>query len=315
MPYAMPPALPTLTPVALPPGVVDAAGRVARDVSCRKCAYNLRGLPVDGNCPECGRAVGLSIVGDLLRYSDPAWLVTLRRGVTLILLSILAMIVVAFIGGFLGARAGNGNEGSPAALMSLGAQLLGFFGAWFLTAPDPSGVGEDLYGTSRNVIRVTLLISMVQPLVNAAVPVIQPSLDLMKAIMLLGIPVGIAGLVGQFAQLQYLGKLATRIPDPKLTRRANFLKWAIGISYGVLILVGALVVVAARAGGGSGTIVSVGCFAGLAGLALIVFGIMYLLMLERFGKAFKREEQAARATWAAAAAASNGGQPTAVPEP
>ena len=49
---------------------LDAEGRVDEDITCRKCGYNLRGLPTDGACPECGSAVGHSTHGDLLRFCD-----------------------------------------------------------------------------------------------------------------------------------------------------------------------------------------------------------------------------------------------------
>jgi hypothetical protein len=66
-------------------GALDAAGVVVSDIPCRKCGYNLRGLHIDGRCRECGRAVGLSVQGDLLRFSDPGWLRKLQRGARLII--------------------------------------------------------------------------------------------------------------------------------------------------------------------------------------------------------------------------------------
>ena len=72
--------------------MVDAKRVVIADAPCRKCGYNVRGLSIDGRCPECGSPVGLSVMGDLLRFSDPSWVRTLRRGVTLILTGIVVYI-------------------------------------------------------------------------------------------------------------------------------------------------------------------------------------------------------------------------------
>ncbi len=49
--------------------LLDSQGRLAADVRCRQCRYNLRGLEPDATCPECGAsikpfAVSWSEVGD-----------------------------------------------------------------------------------------------------------------------------------------------------------------------------------------------------------------------------------------------------------
>src|SRR5258706_15757786 len=84
------------------PGAGTAAGLgtsgIAQDTPCRKCGYNLRGLSGDGRCPECGTSVGFSLQGDLLRFCDPSWVDTLRRGVN--------CIIGADGLGFLGVEAG-----------------------------------------------------------------------------------------------------------------------------------------------------------------------------------------------------------------
>src|SRR5438876_3717954 len=87
-----------ISPAFIPPPmpeVTDDSGTVATDIACRKCGYNLRGLPISGRCPECGTPVGLSVKGDLLRFSDPGWLRALRRGVNFII----GAVVVAILGG------------------------------------------------------------------------------------------------------------------------------------------------------------------------------------------------------------------------
>ena len=81
-------------PPTAPNPLVGPAGEIVSDLPCRKCAYNLRGLPGNGRCPECGSAVGLSVQGNLLRFSDPAWTRKLRRGAKFIVYG----VAVIFLG-------------------------------------------------------------------------------------------------------------------------------------------------------------------------------------------------------------------------
>src|SRR5262245_65813461 len=108
MSYYPPPLPPQL---AIPAGLVDAQGFVTTDLPCRKCSYNLRGLAMNGRCPECGAAVGLSVQGDLLRFSNPLWVRTLQRGVKFIIGGIATIIIGAIVGAVMTAALG-----PPAAL-------------------------------------------------------------------------------------------------------------------------------------------------------------------------------------------------------
>src|SRR4051794_532658 len=68
-------------------------GVVQKDLVCRKCGYNLRGLHIDTRCPECGTPVGFSTQGDLFRFCDPEWVHLLRKGVMLILVGVAVMML------------------------------------------------------------------------------------------------------------------------------------------------------------------------------------------------------------------------------
>ncbi len=68
---------------------IDAAGHVAGDIHCLHCAYNLKTLPVDGRCPECGEPVADS---EPLYHRPLAWLRKLRWGAALLLLTVVARV-------------------------------------------------------------------------------------------------------------------------------------------------------------------------------------------------------------------------------
>jgi hypothetical protein len=151
---------------------------------------------------------------------------------------------------------------------------------------------------------------------------------------------GLINIVGEFAKLTYFRKLALRIPDSGLAKRARSLRWPMAISLGVVVIGGAvtgtLTAIGGRpfgpAGGGGPTVVGVGLGAPagapgsvpatapagpgrgmIAGLAVfgcitpiagIVYGIVAILILAlvyRLGNAFREQARVARETWWSAA--------------
>ncbi len=70
-------AFPSTIPVR-----VDDEGRIASDVSCPRCGYNLRMQRAAGACPECGAAIDVSdaLPADHLDRADAGWRRRLARG-------------------------------------------------------------------------------------------------------------------------------------------------------------------------------------------------------------------------------------------
>lgn len=288
--FSLPPALPLPQAVAVAPD----------NTPCRKCSYDLRTLPVTGNCPECGSPVGVSIYGELLRFSDPSWVHKLAQGVFFILVGIFIIIGVVILAIFLAgvrALAPHANQ-IFIRFLSFCGNVFVLIGSWFVTEPDPSGIGEDKYGTSRKVIRVTLLLGVLNSLLTfvSQFSVLQPpGRQLIQAI---GSVLGLAGIVGVFAQLQYFAKLALRIPDDSLSGRASFLKTALSVSYGLFLLLGLVFIVASWGHPAlAPAITPVGCAAGILGIALMFFGILYLFMIDRFRRRFNEQAALARQIW------------------
>jgi hypothetical protein len=103
----------------------------ADDLICIQCGYDLRTLPADSNCPECGRAITDSVkMGPLIR-----WLPGFRSGVSFLCLAFLigAHWIQRWVYEFAWDRFNVNSDGASAvffALMFLPA-------AWFLTTPNP----------------------------------------------------------------------------------------------------------------------------------------------------------------------------------
>lgn len=270
---------------------------IAHDVTCRKCGYNLRGLSPDGRCPECGTAVGYSLQGDLLRFCDPNWVDILRGGASLFIWGIVTIFVGSIAGSFLQA-----STGSPvlAILAILAGWVLTTVGWWKMTEPDPSGLGEDRYGTPRKIIRIALIVSIFAQVIDHLPQLTKLDPASALAVQVVAVVLGLVGIVGFFAQLLYLKRLALRIPDAQLSGRAGFLMKALPISYGAMIVLGILAALMMRnSSPPSGGLGGLGCAAGIIGITVLVFGIMYLLLVEKMGKRFKEQAAIARRSWAA----------------
>lgn len=96
-------------------------------VLCRECGYDLRGLPTEGRCPECGTSVRLSLISLRLTDAAPTWLRSIARGMLAIKVGIVAplFVIPMAIGGLL--------ECVPLLLGS----ALRCYGVWLATMPDP----------------------------------------------------------------------------------------------------------------------------------------------------------------------------------
>jgi hypothetical protein len=242
---------------------LDDQGFLTEDVPCRQCGYDLRGLRHDGNCPECGLPVERSVHSNLVRYSDPAWIRKLRLGTILvyagfaisILLGIALAVTVSVLGtpGGIGPRTVEliGNLASLAIFLTGGVMIL--VGNWFLTTPDPSGIGEDDYGRPRLVARILLVISGLSFPVSSAIQL----LDVTGiATIVWGVLTTLIAVSGYVALLIYISRFTRRLPDTKLGKAARSVwKWIIGVtaSYAVLMTVFATIVATAIfAGPGAG---------------------------------------------------------------
>ncbi|HTW95878.1 MAG TPA: hypothetical protein VMD30_13830 [Tepidisphaeraceae bacterium] len=289
-------AIPSVSPV------------VTGDTPCRRCQYNLRTLAVDGVCPECGTPVALSVRGDLLQYSDPMWLGKLASGLLMVLTAVIAEVALfgSVYGMTLAKRPIDRVFRSPVWVpLNAGLFCLMAMGMFLAATPDPAGLGEEEYGRPRRWVRVLLAVEFAGQITMWIRQIALPARQLFIALTIAGSVASLAGAVTIFAFLAYLSRLALRIPDEHLFRRGNAIKWGLLVSYGVALLgwyflllnavFRATWLLRARSTPEIGGII--GCFYIVVGLAVLIFGIMYLLFLHRARCALKQQAALAEQLW------------------
>ncbi len=298
---------------------IDEGGRIAEDVACRSCGYNLRGLSPQATCPECATAIALSIHGDLLRFSDPVWVDRLAKGLLWIITGLIASVVFSILVGIVSAVvAGPGRTVSMRSLVLVGGLvgvalgLVTVLGAWWLTTPDPGQTETEPPITARRLARWCITAQVASSSLQMmgipgggmafGIPGVVTT-PLQEILMVAGMGMGIVVLIGDVAALIYLRQLALRIPRASLAKQTRIVMWGYASAQAMAMIFG-IIVIRLMLSIAPGTlfvvpnmVIGIG---GCVGLALLVFSIWALVLLFLYRVALQRAAAKARATWAVA---------------
>ncbi len=299
---------------------LDDAGRIAQDIPCRACGYNIRGLEPTALCPECSTPVERSILGDLLRFCDPRWLDRLASGVRLVIIGTLGGVVVAVgLTVVLVALAAGGTVAltttvSIGASVSAAVTLITVIGVWLATTPDPGddGTAAGSVGPRRLARWCVLADVAAAPLqmatsasgtIGAAGPgMAMPGLT---GLAVVGTGLGLVALIGKAAALAYFGALAGRIPRVRLARQSRTVAWGYAVCRGLGLVIGLVLApmigrMGPTPGAASGGILIVGGIASCAvAVGSLIFGVWALVLLFVHAGAFRRVAAESRSAWAA----------------
>lgn len=196
---------------------------VAADLPCRRCGYNLRGLDVNGFCPECNSPVARALGGDWIRLSDPAWLSQVTLGAALLALATVCLIPALFACAWL--FRSYAGAARPANILLAVVSLCGACGGWLLTAPDPVLAPDSSESAWAWRTRILLIAATVGRLLHIFDRGAMMSPGQHLALVVLGGAAGIATIAAPFALMRLVRALAQRIPDRLLAARANFLSY------------------------------------------------------------------------------------------
>ncbi len=292
-----------------------ASAFISHDVPCHRCAYNLRGLPRDGRCPECGAPTRVSLQGDLLRFADPAWLRKLLLGAKLPYYALYTLFITVFVGQLssvaLRSYLGRSDLGVfPAVYITTSIYLGGgvlLWSLWLISAPEPANRERENWHAPRRVLRVAALVAGL----GLGPAVLLPLLASKGATWLLATlilsPFGLAGLVGAWAMCRYMAQLADRALDAFTRGKAEtymigtFASWP-------LFAMGALTAVL--------RIHAIGVLLLLLGaVGLLSFGVLSFALPSYLTKKLKEEMEKAQTTWTEADKAADGTHASGVQSP
>jgi hypothetical protein len=279
------------------------------DLPCSRCGYNLRGLTLEKLCPECATPIARSAHGNLVQYADPDWVDRLRFGTALMLWNMLIGLVVGGAGVVILAI------GLPQVLISLLTLVAGGMGLWamfLITTPEPANALSEDPMTLRKLVRGCAIINFLGTVLQEA----GKTGGLGPAVLVAGGVMLLVGIVAHFGFFVYLRRFALRIPDDSLAAQTRTVMWGLVIGMVLLALTGIVAVVALGATAGlrgaapvAGTptapaappappgplaSLTLGAFGCGGGLALVVFGIWYIVLLFLYHGAFKEAVQLGR---------------------
>ncbi|MCH6550592.1 MAG: hypothetical protein IH804_01090 [Planctomycetes bacterium] len=197
-------------------------------------------------------------------------------------------------------------------IYSRNVKILGVvIGVWWMTAPDPARTEDEQGITARTLARwcitAELLSSPLQMTSQGGMgfATAGTTTPAQTILMLAGLIVEIAVIVGYLAGLVYLRRLALRIPQPGLAQQTRVVTWgygcaavaSIGVWIGMDVVSAAVSVGTAPVFGVTMTVVALGSCA--TAVAMLVFGVWGLVLLFLYRGALSRAAAEARATWAA----------------
>jgi len=282
---------------------------ISVDLTCCACGYNLRGLLVGGRCPECADPVEASIIGEGLRFCDPAWVRTLSRGTSWIcaaLVITLADSVLMAIPGFgrvlvhLTLRTGMVPHLSILfMILTLTPQAITVGGSWLLTAREPRDAGHDRHAAARRIIRVTLIMGLAGLSVGYYSAITSVGLTTNPVARLFVCVPNFASIIGLIGVLQYYQRIARRIPAPRLSALAAILRLALP---GCLLAQSVLGFCAVNFSGSNPAVLSarMGLWNALRYLSICFLGLQMIYLLTLLGVSRRLREQLAlaKAHWA-----------------
>ena len=124
------------------PGGNAGGGPTVNAGRCLGCGYNLRGLAMDGRCPECGWSISWSLGGARLHHADGLWRQRVGSGLGWLFLANLLSLIGPTGLGMIGSALPTGVIVAMSLALAVGIYGASIGGAWLATDPEPRRVED-----------------------------------------------------------------------------------------------------------------------------------------------------------------------------
>jgi len=267
---------------------------IQTDRACDQCEYNLKGLPTDGNCPECGAPIRrrpTRTSGTMSQEAPTSFVSKLYLGFSLASLGIFCTLILPMIIRIFGAM------GFDGPLVTYSGRLLWFLsplfwivGIWIITEirPNRESIVRDKTLDNDKFRLIVRLVSIAWPLYlyssfahSALAQTANPSGALMIPLAIVALITGIVAWIGLIPTSVYFAEMGYWASHDHLAQRLRGTAWAM-TTFGVLT---ALLAAIGMTGGSLAGAASFVSFFTI--LALVVAVVVFLFTVFQLGSVMR----------------------------
>lgn len=204
---------------------------VAHSRPCLACFYDLLGTPVTAACPECGAPVETSVRAPVLRDASPEYLRAVKLGLILVINSLAAhfMVIPMLIALNVASEWSDNTAMFILGIVVLASVITSMYGYWLVGTTEPSRTLDERANDAPDTLRGTV-VAQVAMCACAAIFFFAIHNELAIGVVIGWLLVFLFRIISVAAIVR---RLALRVPDLTMFKRAQLCRWLLPLLFTV----------------------------------------------------------------------------------